>query len=76
MQTNESRENNTNQANFLMQIQYRRNSSWQGRIVWLDAKKAVIFRNFLELAILMHEALQEDRPCNQLGAWESRREVL
>ncbi|HBQ25848.1 MAG TPA: hypothetical protein DD791_05595 [Syntrophomonas sp.] len=28
MQTNESRENNTNQANFLMQIQYRYNSSW------------------------------------------------
>lgn len=76
MHTGESRENSQNQANFLIQIQYRHNSSWQGRIVWLDAKQTVVFRSFLELVMLMQEALQKDWPCNQTDAWESRQEVL
>ena len=33
-------------ANFLIQVQYRHNSSWQGRIVWLDTKKSMVFLQF------------------------------
>jgi hypothetical protein len=41
-----------------------------------SSKKTEIFRSFLELAILMQEALQEDSPYNQIDVWELRREVL
>lgn len=65
----------TSQVRFLIQIQYRQNSSWQGRIVWLDTKKTMVFRSFLELGMLMREALGADN-ADQTSTWETRKEVL
>ncbi len=76
MQTDGNQDNQLNKANFLIQIQYRQNSSWQGRIVWLDTKKSLIFRSFLELALLMQEALQQDNKFDSLDKWELHRDVL
>lgn len=67
--------NSCPQANFLIQIQYRHNSSWQGRIVWLDTKKVLVFRSFLELVMLIREALDGNSYADQLESWENRREV-
>jgi len=63
-------------ASFLIQVQYRHNSSWQGRIVWLDTKKTLVFRSFLELVMLMQEALDERGGVDQQCVWAKRQEVL
>ncbi len=63
-------------ANFLIQVQYRHNSSWQGRIVWLDTKKSMVFRSFMELVMLMQEDLGQASCIDQLNAWEKRKDVL
>lgn len=76
MKTYASKENQPDNANFLIQIQYRHNSSWQGRIVWMDKKKTLIFRSFLELAILMREALGGADSVDQTMEWEEHKEVL
>jgi hypothetical protein len=75
MQPNDSQKS-TPRANFLIQVQYRHNSSWQGRIVWLDTKKTVVFRSFMELVMLMQEALGQTSCVDQLNAWEKREDVL
>jgi hypothetical protein len=75
MQPNDTNKPNT-RANFLIQVQYRHNSSWQGRIVWLDTKQTIVFRSFMELVMLMQEALQEENSVNQQCVWEMRQEVL
>jgi|LSQX01.2.fsa_nt_gb hypothetical protein len=75
MQPSDSQKPDTG-ANFLIQIQYRHNSSWQGRLVWLDTKKTVVFRSFMELALLMQEALGSASCIDQLNAWEKREDVL
>ncbi len=63
-------------TNFLIQVQYRQNSSWQGRIVWLDTKKTMVFRCFMELVMLMQEALGITSCIDQLNAWEKRKDAL
>lgn len=65
-------------ANFLIQILYQHNNTWQGKIVWLDNKKTMNFRSFLELALLMKEALQDQTAdgTEVTVRWEAREEVL
>lgn len=45
--------------NFLVQIKYLQNSSWQGTVQWLDANKTVNFRSDLELILLMQQAIDK-----------------
>ncbi|MGE5423698.1 MAG: hypothetical protein ACM3QW_10570 [Ignavibacteriales bacterium] len=65
-------------ARFLIQILYQHNSTWQGRIVWLNAKKTVPFRSFLEMIHLVKEALGHDAAAvvEELERWRSVEEVL
>ena len=42
---------------FLVHVQHRQNSSWQGRITWMDQKKTVYFRSALEMMKLVADAL-------------------
>lgn len=44
-------------ATFIIQVQYRQNSSWQGEIVWVEENKTQHFRSALELIKLMDGAL-------------------
>jgi len=41
---------------FFVRIQYRRNTSWQGTIQWMDGKQQMIFRSALELGNLINDA--------------------
>jgi hypothetical protein len=41
---------------FYIRVQYRRNTSWQGTIKWLDGRKSAKFRSVLELAALINDA--------------------
>ena len=44
---------------FIIQVQYRQNSSWQGKIFWVEKNKTQHFRSALELIKLMDGALSE-----------------
>lgn len=66
------------ESSFLIRIQYRQNSSWQGMIQWLDGKKSRHFRSFLEMVMLMQEALTNSEKAGdtiKLHNWEDREEV-
>lgn len=41
---------------FLVRVQYRRNTSWQGTIQWIDEKKSGNFRSVLELGNMIKDA--------------------
>lgn len=46
-----------NQATFIIRVQHRQNSTWQGEIIWTEENKKQHFRSALELIKLMDEAL-------------------
>lgn len=47
-------------ATFVIQVQYRQNSSWQGQVIWVDENRKEHFRSALELMKLMDKALEEE----------------
>lgn len=58
---------------FIIHVQHRQNSSWQGRITWADKNRSVRFRSIWEMIKLIAEAL--DTVSTQEGtvseaAWE------
>lgn len=44
-------------ATFRVQILFRQNTSWQGRVQWLEQEREESFRSTLELILLMRGAL-------------------
>jgi len=44
-------------GNFIIKVQHRENSTWQGRITWVDENKTVSFRSVWEMMKLMENAL-------------------
>jgi hypothetical protein len=44
-------------GNFIIRVQHRQNSSWQGRITWVDQNKTVYFRSIWEMVKLVENAL-------------------
>ena len=46
-------------ATFHLQILYRRNSSWQGKLVWMEQDQVQSFRSVLELMTLIESGVQE-----------------
>ncbi len=58
---------------FIIRVQHRQNSSWQGRITWMDKNKTVCFRSIWEIIKLVAGALdtvsvQEDS--QKEASWE------
>ena len=53
---------------FIVRVQHRQNSSWQGRITWMEEDKTINFRSVWELIKLMESAVdavskpEEDEP--------------
>ena len=64
-------------TNFLIRIQFRQNSTWQGTIQWLEENKTLPFRSVLEMLHLMEEAVEnhavQDRQ-RQLRTWIIRKD--
>lgn len=48
-----------NTSTFVVEVQYRRNATWQGTVRWIDGNKTERFRSTLELLKLMDSALSE-----------------
>lgn len=44
-------------ATFIIRVQYRQYSSWQGEVTWMDGKRRRPFRSVLELARLIDKAM-------------------
>lgn len=42
---------------FIVRVQHRQNSSWQGVVTWTDRHKSIPFRSALELMKMIDEAL-------------------
>lgn len=55
---------------FIIRVQHRQNSSWQGRITWSDRNKTVNFRSVWEMVQLIGNALDTVK-----GPEEETREV-
>lgn len=61
---------------FLVRIQYRQNTTWQGTIQWLDGKKSKNFRSLMELIVLIQEAMVESGASQELNRpWINKEEV-
>ena len=47
-------------ATFVVNIQYRQNATWQGKVFWAETGKSCNFRSALELLKLIDGALDEE----------------
>lgn len=56
-------------ATFVVRVLFRRNSSWQGTVTWKEKRQQVSFRSFLELLLLMQEAVS----C--LDGWNHKEDI-
>lgn len=59
MTPKEVTEQKGSQATFVVHVQYRQNSTWQGNVIWADRNITKNFRSALELIKLMDQALNE-----------------
>ena len=48
------------QGTFIVQVQYRQNSSWQGQVIWAEENRREHFRSALELMKLIDSALSAE----------------
>ncbi|MBQ9424396.1 MAG: hypothetical protein IJU42_00435 [Erysipelotrichaceae bacterium] len=46
---------------FIIRVQHRQNSSWQGRITWVEEDKTLYFRSVWEMMKLIEEALKDHK---------------
>ena len=54
------KDSNTSENSFLVKIKYRKNSSWQGSVQWIETGKSQNFKSCLELIRLMDIAMNSD----------------
>lgn len=46
---------------FIVRVEHRQHSSWQGRVTWVEEQKTVPFRSVLELIKLIDSVCEEDK---------------
>ena len=49
-------------GSFIIRVQHRQNSSWQGRITWVEKNQTMLFRSVWEMVKLMESALDMINP--------------
>ncbi|MBQ9032408.1 MAG: hypothetical protein IJ106_13295 [Parasporobacterium sp.] len=49
-------------GSFIIRVQHRQNSSWQGRITWIEKNKTVYFRSVWEMMKLIENAIDSVAP--------------
>lgn len=52
----QTQENKGKKATFVVQIQYRQNATWQGKVKWVEKDEEVMFRSALELIKMIDAA--------------------
>ena len=46
---------------FIIRVQHRQHSSWQGRITWVEENRTLYFRSALEMIKLIEEAMESSK---------------
>ena len=59
---------------FIIRVQHRQNSSWQGRITWVEEDKTLYFRSVWEMMKLIEEALKDHKQSEEEGEAPSWKE--
>ena len=54
-------------ATFIIRVQYRQHSTWQGEVVWAEARKRSRFGSILELMKLIDRTMEKKTVCNSEG---------
>ena len=49
-------------GSFIIRVQHRQNSSWQGRITWVEKNQTVMFRSVWEMVKLIESGLDSANP--------------
>lgn len=65
-------------TSFLIKVQYRQNTSWQGTVQWLGGNQTRHFRSCLELLMLIEEALVSDAAKDKIiefQTWDGKESV-
>ncbi|WP_187138293.1 hypothetical protein [Clostridium merdae] len=52
---------NEDKATFVVDVLYRKASTWQGNLHWLEGEKESAFRSEIELLSLMDSALENQK---------------
>ena len=55
---------------FIIRVQHRQNSSWQGRITWVEEDKTQYFRSVWEMVKLIEEAMADKDPQEETPSWK------
>lgn len=58
---------------FIIRVQHRQNSSWQGRITWVEEDKTLYFRSVWEMVKLIEEAMGHNREDENDPSWTAER---
>jgi hypothetical protein len=77
---NQNNTSATEDSVFLIRVQFRRNTSWQGTLQSMNSRKSCIFRSVLEMGYLIYNerltALGLDgEEGSQLPSWDTKEEV-
>lgn len=48
------------EATFILNVQFRQNSTWQGKLIWVEAEDEEPFCSVLELLKLLDSALMRE----------------
>lgn len=59
MKDNELLQKHGEIGTFVIRVQHRQHSSWQGKVTWLEEDKSVYFRSALELIKIIDGTLDE-----------------
>lgn len=59
-------------ATFIVQVQFRQNSSWQGTITWTEKKKTLRYRSTLEMLKLIDSAVSAENGDEKVQGWDKQ----
>lgn len=61
-------------GSFIIRVQHRQNSSWQGRITWMEKDKTLYFRSIWEMIKLIASAVETTDNRQEVSWFEEKKE--
>lgn len=61
-------------GSFIIRVQHRQNSSWQGRITWMEQDKTLYFRSIWEMIKLIASAIETSETEQETSWFEEKKE--
>ena len=60
-------------GSFIIRVQHRQNSSWQGRITWMEQDKTLYFRSIWEMIKLIDSAVETTEARDEVSWFEGNK---